>query len=487
MTEVRASAWAKLYRLEDWWAVWLGLGIVLAAVALYLAGAGAVLGDLAVAPPKWQAASELGAHFAARWHWYLALGAGLLALFTTSIRIMGRPAAEFAPGFAVLFVASAAILVLSSSQFAQDYNLEAPLLALIVGLVAGNVARPPAWLEAALRTEYYVKTGIVLLGATLPLTLVVSAGPIAFLQATIVSITTWLVIYFAATRLFRKEPQFGAVLGAAGSVCGVSAAIAVGAAVKARKEQIAISISVVTLWSIVMIFVLPLASRALGLPTAQAGAWIGTSEFADAAGFAAASAYDPPVPRELADAIAATGAGTASEAQLALIESTRGHYDKENAIRAFTLMKVIGRDIWIGIWCFVLSIVAVLYWEKRGGGEPGTATERLGAGVIWDRFPKFVIGFLVASLVVTLLIEARGAQDGPAFKELSTQLIAPIKTLRTWTFVLTFLCIGLTTRFQDLARAGWQPFWAFTLGVAINVPLGYFLSVHAFGDFWLRL
>jgi uncharacterized membrane protein YadS len=147
-------------------------------------------------------------------------------------------------------------------------------------------------------------------------------------------------------------------------------------------------------------------------------------------------------------------------------------------------MKVIGRDIWIGIWCFVLSIVAVAVWEKREGGGSG---ERVGIGVIWERFPKFVIGFVAASILMTIIVEAYGAESGEAFDAIKGDLIKPIKTLRTWTFVFTFLCIGLTTRFKELLMFGWQPFWAFTIGVFVNVPLGYFLSAHLFRDFWMKL
>lgn len=443
---------SKLISTEDWWAVWLGLGIILLSLLLHQLGAKAFLKHLAVSPPKWSDGATLVAHFGEAWGWYLLLLAGFLAFFAMSIRIMGLDVKRYVPGFMVIFFSSVVILILSRSAFATDYNLEAPLVALVLGLLVGNLARLPAWLEVSLRTEYYIKTGIVLLGATLPLTLIFSAGPVAFFQATLVSVSTFLVIYFAATRIFRKDPRFGAVLGAAGSVCGVSASIAVGASVKAEKEHIAIGISVVTIWAIVMIFFIPIMSRWLGLAPGVAGAWIGTSEFADAAGYAAASA----IPSK-----------------------------NDAPIQAFTLMKVIGRDIWIGIWCFILSIVSVTVWEKARGtnGKAG----RVGAGVIWERFPKFVIGFVVASVLMTVVVKALGAEGGEAFKALKSDLISPIKTLRTWTFVFTFLCIGLTTRFRDLTKFGWEPFIAFTLGVAVNVPLGYFLSAHIFHDHWAKL
>jgi uncharacterized membrane protein YadS len=318
------------------------------------------------------------------------------------------------------------------------------------------------------------------------------------------------------------EPKFGAVLGVAGAVCGVSASIAVGGAVRAKKDHISIAIAVVTVWAIVMIFALTILLKFMVpgiLSPGEAGAWVGNSEFADAAGFA--------VVAELA-----TRFGDAP-------------------INAFTLMKVIGRDIWIGIWCLILSVVSVVFWEK---GESG----QLGPGIVWERFPKFVLGFFAACLVLSFVsarppsghegtaswsgrykdvaysadfssfavpdayrdrlsvnadrktLSFRGAMSREELKALTAaattdqvwalnqlqvssnwfegvltpKVISPIKKLRSWAFVLCFLCIGLSTRFKELSTFGLKPFWAFTLGVAVNVPLGYFLSTVVFGRFW---
>ncbi len=439
---------ASLWKKEDWWAVWLGLGIIACAIAFFVVGG--TLNPLAVSPPRdWTAIQAVLAHLGREWYWYALLFLVFGSIFTFSTSVMGFAARQFVPGFTLIFLVSVLILVVSQSQFFHTYSLEAPLVALILGLLVGNFVTLPGWLDSSLRTEYYIKTGIVLLGATLPLTLIVSAGPIAFLQATIVSVCTWLAMFFFATRVFHLDKRFGAVLGAGGAVCGVSASIAVGGAVKADKEHVAISISIVSLWALVMIFFLPIASKALGLHPGVAGAWIGTSEFADAAGYAAAQTI-------------ASNTGT------------------EAAIQTFTLMKVIGRDIWIGIWAFVLSIVSVTLWERGKGANAQT----LGIGVVWARFPKFVIGFFLASVIMSILVATSSADYTT---EIQPRLIAPIKTLRTWTFVFTFLCIGLTTRFRELAKFGMPPFWAFTVGVLINVPLGYFLSTVVFRDYWMAV
>ncbi|MFG1690867.1 YeiH family protein [Gemmatimonadota bacterium] len=439
---------SALWKKEDWWAVWLGLGIIAGAIGFFAAGS--TLGPLAVSPPRdWTAFTEVISHLADRWGWYLLLYLVFGVIFTISTTIMGHKVRHYVPGFTLIFVVSLLILVVSQSELFHKHSLEAPLVALLLGLIVGNLVRLPDWLESSLRTEYYIKTGIVLLGATLPLTLILTAGPIAFLQATIVSICTWMIMFFAATKLFGMDKRFAAVLGAGGAVCGVSASIAVGGAVEAEKEHIAISISIVSIWALVMIFFLPFASNWLGLHPGVAGAWIGTSEFADAAGFAAA-------------------------------QTIASNHGTEAPIQTFTLMKVIGRDIWIGIWALVLSIVSVSFWER--GGEGGG--RRLGAGIIWSRFPKFVIGFFLASIIMSMVV-ALSAADYTA--EITPRLISPIKTLRTWTFVFTFLCIGLTTRFKDLTKFGMPPFWAFTIGVAVNVPLGYFLSTVVFADYWTAI
>ncbi len=431
--------WSSLWKKEDWWAIWLGLGIV--AVALIVFFAGGTITRIAIKPPTWESFGTVFQHFAQQWYWYLILLIIWLTIFTISTRIMGFKIKEYIPGFVALYIISILILVASSWKYAHTYNIEAPLVALLLGLIVGNLIKMPKWFDTSFRTEYYIKTSIVLLGATLPFTLVIRAGPVALMQATIISVVTFLAIYFASTRLFKLDNRFGACLGAGGSVCGVSATIATGAAVRAEKEHVSIGISIVAIWSIVMIFILPFASRALGLVPGVAGAWIGTSEFADAAGFAAAAAIG-----------------------------------SDAAIHTYTLMKVIGRDVWIGVWAFILSIISVVFWERRAGAE------RASAWIVWWRFPKFVLGFLIASAVISFVVanfspEAYGQMLDP-------RLITPIKTLRTWTFIFTFLSIGFTTRFRELGKFGWAPILAFTIGVLINVPLGYFLSAVVFSDYW---
>ncbi|HUH65312.1 MAG TPA: putative sulfate exporter family transporter [Syntrophales bacterium] len=520
------SKFSKLWKTEDWWSVWLGLGIVL--LALFTFWAGSTIKGWVVVPAKLTEFSKVWADLAKNASGYLIIFILFGAVFSVSMSIMGHKLKQFIPGFIILFVGSMIIFYLAGWKLMEDLNMEAPLIALIVGLVISNVMKIPDWMKVSLRTEYYIKTGIVLLGATLPLTMIITAGPVAMLQATIVSIATWLTIYLAATRIFKLEPKFGAVLGAGGAVCGVSASIAVGGAVQSKNEHISISIAVVTVWAIVMIFILSFVMKQIVPGTISpgvAGAIVGTSEFADAAGFAVAA--------ELAARFG------------------------EAPIHTFTLMKVIGRDIWIGIWALILSVISVMYWETSEGEKKS----KVGGGIIWERFPKFVLGFLAASLIMSAVstmvpanylgkagiegkykdkeykadfsqyqmppqyadrikvdtekkvltvngqlndedLKALTAGTTPeqaiVFKQLvansnwfnkvlNPDVITPIKKLRSWAFVFCFLCIGLSTRFAELAHFGLKPFWAFTVGVIVNVPLGIVLSAVTFKDYWMKI
>jgi len=386
-TEV--PGWIELWQKEDWWAIWLGLGIVIAAIIAYLAGG--TIKPIAVKPATWGSFTALRDHFAAQYYWYLLQFLLWAAVLGISTWAMGWKLSEFLPSFLFVYVASLVIFAIGQWKEAGAYNLEPPLVALVLGLLISNLLPLPAWMDAGFRVEYYIKTGIVLLGATLPFTLIIWAGPLAMLQATIVS---------------------------------------------------------------VMIFLLPFASKALQLHAAVAGAWIGNSEFADAAGLAAAQAY-----------------GGMAEASSGAIQGT-----SEQALATFTLMKVIGRDIWIGIWAFIFALIATLRWEVEATGARPSPAE------IWWRFPKFVLGFLIASALVTLL--SAGYSYDEYKKVVEPNLVAPLKDLRTWTFIFCFFSIGLTTRFREFAGVGSRPFLGFTAGVVINVILGFLLSAVVFARYW---
>lgn len=428
---------------EDGWSILLGIGFVVVASVLFLLGAEKVLSLFSASAPKWATFGELAQKLPSKlpnFIWLYALFAGLLTLGAKSL---GLNAGRFFKGFSALYWFTSLILILSNNETLKSWQLESPLLALFIGLIVGNFVKLPAWFSESLRTEYYVKTGIVLMGATLPFSLILSAGPAAIGQALIVSVVTFGTIYGVAVKL-GLDRRFAACLGAGGSICGVSGSIAIGGACKARQEHVSVAISLVVVWAVAMIFILPFLCKMLNLPAGVAGAWIGTSEFADAAGFAAAEAIGD-----------------------------------ERATQAFTLMKVVGRDMFVGVWAFLVAILSVTVWEKKSASE----SERVDYQEIWRRFPKFIIGFFVASLLTTLVIANLDANMAKEYDN----VLKFLKNLRGWFFTLTFLSIGLTTRFKDLTAVGVKPFIAFTVGVAVNLPLGYWLSNHVFVDYWLSL
>ncbi|WP_075366357.1 YeiH family protein, partial [Desulfosporosinus metallidurans] len=356
-----SGGWSALWRKEDYWAVWLGLGVVFVAILLWATGSN-FMKYVAISVPAYSDFGKATGFVTSHLGGIFSLFLMFLLIFGVAVKILGHKLSQFIPGFALLFLMSLIVTVLGSWSVMKKFNLEAPLLALAVGLIIGNFVKLPKFMDSALRTEFFVKTGIVLMGATLPFTLILQAGPTAFVQATVIAATTFLTIYWAGTRLFGLDKRFASTLAAGGSICGVSASIAIGGSVKAEKHHVSIAISLVVVWAIVMIFSLPIMIKAFGIPAGPAGAWIGTSEFADAAGMAAAAAIG------------------------------------EQSIKTFTLMKVVGRDMFVGIWCFIMAFISITKWEKKTDGT------KPNAGEIWTRFPKFVLGFFVASIIITALV-----------------------------------------------------------------------------------
>lgn len=433
------SRWASLINKEDWWTVWIGLFLVVLAVIIW--SASGTIKSITPSFATWSDWSALGTTLSDNALKIVYLFVLLLILFTLATSVLKVKISHFVPGFTIVFVLSLLINVFSAWKVANKYSIEAPLVALAIGLIVGNVLKISKWFDTALRTELYVKVGIILLGATLPFTLIAKAGPTAFLQATIIAVITFLVI-FGVAKALGLDNQFAATLGTGGSVCGVSASIAIGSSIKTKKEHVSVTISLVVVFAVVFIFLLTALIKAFDIDPGPAGAWIGTSEFADAAGVTAASSFG------------------------------------DQALNSFTLLKVVGRDIFIGVWSFILAFISITFWEKRKDGP------KAGAKQIVTRFPKFVLGFFVASILLTLII-ANVSDSTQAV--INSDVIAPVKTIRTWAFTFTFLSIGLTTRFRELTKVGWRPVVAFGAGAIVNIVLGYVLSVVIFGDFWSKL
>jgi len=435
----------NIFKTEDLWATLVGLF---------------ALGSVWFA---WQAGSPLAGLVATNaaglhWHTWPVLSEFLhrneiimplqfaifLACLIVPIALMGLDAERFVVGFAIMFVLSVLIFIVAGWAGAAQFELEPPVVALLVGLAIANTAGTPAWLRPAMRVELYLKIGIVLLGASFPLSLLFSAGPTALAQSAIMTIVTVGVIYALGRSVGLSYTQ-AAVLGTAAGVCGVSASMAAGASVNAKRHEIHQAISLVILFSLIWIVVLPQLAFWLGATAGQGGAWIGSSELADAAGAAAASSFGQMV------------------------------HHLEVSMKAFTLTKVIGRDVWIGLWAFFWSFVTV--WRDRQ-----SVSMHAGEAAVtwWQRMPKFIAGFLLAAVIMSALT-AHLSHD------LTGRILGPLTGLRTWAFTLCFLSIGLNTRIRQFLEIDRRVLRVFSIGVLLNLVLGYLLSTQVFGAAWAAL
>ncbi|QUB99341.1 YeiH family protein [Cellulosimicrobium cellulans] len=312
--------------------------------------------------------------------------------------------------------------------------VEYPVYAIALGLL-GNLVLTALGLRdrlsAAFRTELFIKTGLVLLGATVNLALIVSAaGPAiaqAFLLITLVFGFTW----WLGGRL-GIEDRLRALLASAVSICGVSAAISAAGAVQAKKEQLAYTASVVILFALPSIFVLPALAESLGLSPVVAGAWIGGN-------------------------IDTTAAVTAA-----------GALAGDEALQVAAIVKATQNAL-IG----VVAVALTAYFAFKVERTPGASAPRVRE--LWTRFPKFVLGFLSASVAATVYVGAVGA-------DASADQIAVLKSLSTVFFIVAFVSIGLEFKVTAVREAGWKPLVVFGSATVFNLVVGLALASVLFAN-----
>lgn len=314
-------------------------------------------------------------------------------------------------------------------------SIEFPVYAILLGLL-GNAILSALNLREKLspgfRTEFLIKTGLVLLGASINFSIIVRAAGPAILQAVLLITIVFFATWWIAGK-FGLDDRLRALLSSAVSICGVSAAIAAAGAVKAKKEDLAYTASLVILFALPSIFLLPWLAGLLGLGPAATGAWIGGN---------------------IDTTAAVTAAGTiAGEGPLqiaAIVKST------QNAL--------------LGVAAVLLTLYFTLKVERKEGAARPTARS------FWDRFPKFVLGFLVASVIATIY-----ANSVPA--EVSKEAIGVANNLRTWFLIFAFVSIGLEFNVKTIRDAGWKPVLVFALATLVNLAVGLGLAVLLWSDF----
>lgn len=356
---------------------------------------------------------------AARWGWTAASIVVLLAL-----------------GGLVRFLDANVPVWLSGVSWIK--SVEFPIYAIAVGLVAGAVIGSLGLRErlgAAFRTEFLIKTGLVLLGASINLAVIARAAGPAIVQSVLLISTVFLVAWWVGGRL-GLDPKLRALLSAAVSICGVSAAIAAAGAVAAKKEQLAYVASLVIVFALPSIFVQPWLATTLGLDSVVAGAWIGGN-------------------------IDTTAAVTAA-----------GSIIGDDALQIAAIVKQTQNAL-MGVVAVLLTAYFVLRVERVPGAS-------VGLGAIWQRFPKFVLGFILASAIATVFINS--AADTKAAGD--TVAVAG-SSLRTWFFILAFVCIGLEFRPAAIREAGARPVAVFAVATAVNLVVALLLASVLFAGFRL--
>jgi len=453
LTDIHAPGAAEPAALlnEDWLAVILGLVIFILALAAL------VHVDLigwVVSTAVW---SDLGKALGPASKAYAALG-GIGALIATYVALtlalsaaaaaLGTDVKRFALAFtAVFWIAYGSWIAGNYANFAAASPAElrkfgiswslkltnegAYIFALVAGLIIANVLpRFAAAIREAVRPELYIKIAIVILGGFIAVT---AAGRLGFASALILRgaaaiaeayLIYWAVVYFIARKWFGFSREWAAPLASGISICGISAAIATGGAIRARPAVAVLVSSLVLIFAVIELLILPFVAQAfLAHEPLVAGAWMGLAVKTDGAAVAAGGITDA--------LIVAKNAAEGIRYQPGWILGTAA------TIKVFI-------DIFIGIWAFVLGYIWTNHVNVTRDADKARVRE------IWQRFPKFIIGFVVTfavGLYLALGTPADVAKRVPA-------AIGEANTFRVIFFILTFFSIGVLSDFKVLRQEG---------------------------------
>jgi uncharacterized membrane protein YadS len=408
---------------EDWIAVILGAASLLVAV-------------LGIAPAlpalRWGGDTALSSLFRQEvvvpW---LGAGFGLWVLSAAGLALQGGDVRRFTQGFALVFALAWCALVLAGHTASIAWGLEYVIFALALGLLVSHLGGALSVVRAAASSELFIKTGLVLMGATILFSDVVQAGVLGFLQALGVVIVVWYVSFWLASR-FRVDEELAVMLSTAVSICGVSAAIAACGAIQGDRRKLSYVTSLVLIVAVPMIILMPWVARLTGIPDIVAGAWMGGT-------------------LDTTGAVAAAGA---------LVSDT--------TMKVSTIVK-FSQNVLIGVAALALS----MWWSARRQESRNSSP---GLGVIWERFPKFVIGVAAASLVFSFVLTP----------ELVKQTSGAIGSLRMIWFALAFVSIGLEAHVSDLLTLDeGRPLVSFLLAQTFNVIWTLLLAWLIFGGLFL--
>lgn len=396
---------------EDWVIVLAGMAILLLAVIFpeWMPTMPKTLGTL----ENWLDAAYM-------------FGFVLVMTYATSL-LLRRPVKGVFLSLLMIFALTLAAQAVAAIPAVKSLGFESVFFAVIFGLIVRNCAHVPEWMKPAIQSEFYIKIGIICLGSTILFGEVLKSGVYGLAQSLIVVFSVWYFAYWVSRRM-KVDDETSTMLASSVSICGVSAAIATCGVIKGDNKKLSYIVSLVLVCAIPMMYLMPWLAEVLGLSQEVAGAWMGGT-------------------------IDTTGAVVAS-----------GSLIGEEAAQTAVIVKS-SQNILLGVAAFVIS----LSWAYKGNYKGG---ERPTLGVIWDRFPKFVVGFIVASLVFSFCFEPEVAKTiGKVTKGFSNTL-----------FSIAFVCIGLETSFRELfSHENRRPLYAFLTAQTFNIFVTLAVAYLMFG------
>ena len=367
----------------------------------------------------------------------------LVTLFVGN-RLLSRPMKGMLRSFVVVFLIAALAMWIGNIPYIKsELGLEPVFFSVIFGLIIRNLFYIPDWLKPAIQSEFYIKIGVVCLGATIMISDVLKSGAMGLLQAVVIVTVVWFFAYIISRKLFKVERATAMTLSSGVTICGVSACITAAGVAGTDKKSLSYIVSVVLIVVVPMIYLMPwLANQIVPLLSADpavqqeiAGAWIGGT-------------ID-------------TTSGVAASSEMA----------GEIANRTAIVVKAT-QNVLIGVVAFFIA----LYLSTKGEGGK---SQRPSFKIVWDKFPKFILAFVVASLVFSMLKEADLLTLNAKGKLIETSLA---KTLSTLFFSLAFVCIGLDTRLKDIvSRENRSILFAFLTAQCFNIVATFVVAWLFFG------
>lgn len=358
----------------------------------------------------------------------IGLGIGLGILCSIGAAFMGFNVVRFFFAFLCVYAVCVLANILGNQTDMRKYGVNAEIWSIALGMLIANTIGTPKLLKEGSQVEYYIKAGLVLLGAEVLFHKIMAIGIpgifVAWVVTPIVLISTFI---FGQKVLKMPSKTLNIVISADMSVCGTSAAIATAAAARAKKEELTLSIGLSLTFTAIMMIALPALIKAVGMPEILGGAWIGGT-------------------------VDSTGAVAAAGAFLG-----------PKALQVAATVKMI-QNVLIGVTAFCVA----LYWTTKVEVHEG---EKVGLGEIWNRFPKFVIGFLAVSVVMSVISANLGPDYAKMLVDNGTNKVSV--PLRGWFFALAFVAIGLTTNFRELGKyfKGGKPIILYVCGQSLNLAL----------------